>query len=53
MIPIFFALIMSFSTLLLKLILLLLISIDPDVGVSIKDNKFNKVDFPDPEGPTI
>ena len=51
--PIFFALISSFSILFSKLIFLLFISIIPDVGWSIKDNRFNKVDFPDPEGPTI
>ena len=33
--------------------ILLFISIDPDEGVSIKDIKFNKVDLPDPDGPTI
>ena len=53
MMPIFFALISSFLILFSKLILLLLISIVPEDGVSIKDNKFNKVDLPDPEGPTI
>ena len=25
----------------------------PDVGLSIKEIKFNKVDFPEPEGPII
>jgi hypothetical protein len=24
----------------------------PEDGLSISDNKFNNVDFPDPEGPT-
>jgi len=36
-----------------KLILFELITTDPDDGVSIKDSKFSKVDFPDPERPTI
>ena len=25
--------------------------IDPDVGLSINESKFNKVDLPDPDGP--
>ena len=53
MIPMLFALILSFSILFSKLILIFLISIDPDEGESIKDSKFNNVDLPDPEGPTI
>ena len=35
------------------IILFLLISIEPVVGLSINDSKFNKVDFPDPDGPII
>ena len=36
---------------LLKLMFLFSIIIDPELGLSIKDSKFNKVDLPDPDGP--
>ena len=35
----------------LKFIDLLSIEIDPELGLSINESKFNKVDFPDPDGP--
>ena len=35
----------------MKLTELLLNLIDPRVGLSIKEIKFNNVDFPDPDGP--
>ena len=45
------ALRISFLFLSLKFITLSSIRMDPEDGLSINDNKFNKVDLPDPEGP--
>ena len=51
MIPILFALIMSFSFEFLKFIRLFSIMIEPELGRSINDSKFRRVDLPDPDGP--
>ena len=42
---------MSFFFESLKFICFFSKNINPDVGLSIKDNKFNNVDLPDPDGP--
>ena len=52
MIPIFSALILSITEELEKSISFFSIFTDPIDGLSIKDKIFNKVDLPDPEGPT-
>ena len=51
MIPILLALNMSFLFVSSKLIAVLPMEIEPELGLSINDNRFNKVDFPEPEGP--
>ena len=43
---------MSFEIESEKLTFLFAIFIEPFEGLSIKDSKFNNVDFPEPEGPT-
>ena len=42
---------MSFLFVSSKFICFFSILIDPEVGLSIRESKFNKVDLPDPEGP--
>ena len=49
--PISLALILSLVFFSVKSIDFSLIFIFPLEGSSIRDNKFNNVDFPDPEGP--
>ena len=52
MIPMLFALKISFTISSLKFTILLLNLIEPMDGLSINEIKFNKVDFPEPDGPT-
>ncbi|SVD33805.1 uncharacterized protein METZ01_LOCUS386659 [marine metagenome] len=42
----------SFCEISLYLVELLFIIISPDDGLSINERRFNKVDLPEPEGPT-